>query len=199
MPGHAQATPAGYHCPMTNTLPLSRSLKSLLTGALLATLAGAAATAPALPAQSPAPATVVAAAAHRPAWTLTLAGEILRAGDESYGFGPAISIRRDFGPRWGVELGAALPAFGDKGGGGAIDLGATYTWFSGANEVGAMLGATGFLVGDQSELVGGGVGLVIAAHASHWVYPRLGITAGANLRTAIGAYPSGWAGFVVRF
>jgi hypothetical protein len=54
---------------------------------------------------------------------------------------------------------AALPAFGGDGGGGAIDLAATWAHFAGATELGASLGGTGFLVGDNSELIGGGIGI----------------------------------------
>lgn len=137
---------------------------------------------------------------RNPSWTLTTAAEVLRAGDRSWGYGPAIAIRHDFDPRWGAELKAALPAFGSSnGGGGAAELGATYTTFEGPTEFGAMLGLTAFLVGDSSELVGGGVGVVLAAHVTRWLTPGFGITAGANLRTAIGVYPAFYGGLAVRF
>ena len=137
---------------------------------------------------------------RHPTWTLTAALEVLRAGDRSWGYGPALSIRHDFGPRWGAELKAAAPAFGSQNGGGAaIELGATYTVFKGPTEFGAMLGVTGFLVGDNSELVGGGVGVVLAAHVTRWLTRGFGVTAGANLRTAIGVYPAFYGGLAVRF
>ena len=136
---------------------------------------------------------------RRPPWTLTGAVEVLHAGRTHWGFGPALSLRRDFGPRWGVELRAALPAFGQNGGGAAVDLAATYVEFRGMTEVGASLGGTAFLVGDNSELVGGGVGVYAAAHATTWVTHGFGLTAGASVRTAIGVYPAGYAGVTVRF
>ena len=137
---------------------------------------------------------------RNPAWTLTASAEVLRAGDRSWGYGPALAIRRDFGPRWGAEFKAALPAFGSQNAGGAaLEIGATYTAFHGPTELGAMLGVTAFLVGDNSEFVGGGVGVVLAAHVTHWLAPGLGLTAGANVRTAIGVYPAFYGGLAVRF
>lgn len=162
------------------------------TRALLATLAvlvTTAAVAPALPAQ----------ADIRPRWTLSGVTEVIRATRTSWGVGPSLGLRRDFGPRWGVELRAALPAFGRDAGGAAIDLAATWVHFDGATELGASLGGTGFLVGDNSELIGGGVGLYAAVHASRWLSRGFGLTAGASLRTAIGAYPGAYAGVAVRF
>jgi hypothetical protein len=137
---------------------------------------------------------------RHPSWTVTAAAEVLRAGDQSSGYGPALAIRHDFGPAWGAELKAAAPAFGSSNGGGAaLELGATYTTFRDRTEFGAMLGVTGFLVGDDSEFVGGGVGVVLAGHLTRWFTPGLGLTAGANLRTAIGVYPAAYAGLAVRF
>jgi len=100
--------------------------------------------------------------------------------------------------RWGLELRAALPAFGTAGA-AAIDLAATYTIIKRSTELGASLGATGFLVGHQSELTGGGVGLYVAAHATGWLTRGFGITGGANLRTAVGTFPGGYAGVALRF
>lgn len=157
--------------------------------AALAVLVTTSAMAPALRAQ----------AERRPRWTLTGAAEVLRASRTAWGVGPSLGLRRDFGPRWGVELRAALPAFGGDGGGGAIDLAATWAHFAGATELGASLGGTGFLVGDNSELVGGGIGVYAAVHATRWLTRGFGLTAGASLRTAIGAYPGGHAGLAVRF
>jgi hypothetical protein len=137
---------------------------------------------------------------RQPPWTLTGSLELLRVGPESWGAGPAIGIRRDFGPAWGMELRTALPAFGSTGGGGgAIDLAATYTRVKGVTELGAALGATGFLVGDDSELTDGGIGLYLAAHATRWLTRGFGLTVGANLRTAAGAYPGVYGGVAVRF
>jgi hypothetical protein len=126
--------------------------------------------------------------------------EVVHAGVESWGFGPALSLRRDFAgrDRWGVELRAALPAFG-TGGAAAIDLAATYTSITRGTEVGAALGGTGFLVGDQSELTGGGVGLYLAGHVTGWLSRGIGLTGGANLRTAVGTFPGGYAGVAFRF
>ena len=136
---------------------------------------------------------------RRPRWTLGGATEVLRVTRTAWGVGPSLGLRRDFGPSWGVELRAALPAFGRDAGGAAIDLAATWVHFEGAAELGASLGGTGFLVGDNSELIGGGVGVYAAVHATRWLSPGFGITAGASLRTALGAYPGAWAGVAVRF
>ena len=135
-----------------------------------------------------------------PRWTLSGLFEVVHAGADSWGFGPALGIRRDFGPRWGVERRAALPAFGaNDTGAGAIDLAATYTTVTRATELGASLGGTAFLVGDHSELTGGGVGLYLAGHATGWLSRGFGVTGGANLRTAVGTFPGGFAGVAFRF
>src|SRR3954470_9906366 len=131
-------------------------------------------------------------------WTLSAVLEVVRAGAEAWGRGPALALRHDFEKTWGVELRAALPAFG-TGGAAALDLAATYTTFREATEFGASLGATGFLAGDQSELTGGGVGLYIAAHATGWLFRGFGLTGGANLRTAVGTFPAAYAGMAFRF
>ena len=137
---------------------------------------------------------------RQPPWTLTGSLEMLHVGPESWGSGPAFGIRRDFGAMWGVELRTALPAFGSTGGGGAaIDLAATFTNIKGATEVGGALGATGLLVGDDSELTDVGIGLYLAAHVTSWLTHSLGLTVGANLRTARGAYPGVYGGMAVRF
>jgi hypothetical protein len=138
------------------------------------------------------------AALPRPLWTLTGLVEVLHAGADSWGVGPALGIRRDFKSSWGVELRAALPAFNGSGG-AAIDLAATYTSITRSTEFGASLGATGFLVGDQSELTGGGVGLYLAAHGTGWLTRRFGLTGGANLRTAVGTFPGAYGGLAVGF
>ena len=103
---------------------------------------------------------------RRPRWTLSGVTEVLRVTRTAWGVGPSLGLRRDFGPRWGVELRAALPAFGRNAGGAAIDLAATWVHFDGATELGASLGGTAFLVGDNSELIGGGVGVYASAHAA---------------------------------
>jgi hypothetical protein len=157
--------------------------------AALAVLVTAFAVAPALRAQDE----------RRPRWTLGGATEVLRVTRTTWGVGPSVALRRDFGSSWGVELRAALPAFGRDAGGAAIDLAATWVQFDGATELGASLGGTGFLVGDNSDLIGGGVGVYAAVHATRWLSPGFGITAGASLRTAVGAYPGAWAGVAVRF
>lgn len=167
--------------------------RSLLAAAFAGLLAGA----------------LVAPAAHaqlsdsvsrrQPSWTLTGSLETMHVNPE-WGSGPALAIRRDFGPRWGVELRTALPAFGSAGvGGGAIDLAVTYTSIKGPTEVGGALGPTGFLVGDHSELQGGGIGLYAGAHVTRWLAQGVGLTAGANLRMADGAFPGAHAGLAVRF
>jgi hypothetical protein len=134
----------------------------------------------------------------QPRWTLTTLLEVLRVDTDSWGLGPAVGIRRDFDSRWGVELRAALPAFNGSGG-AAFDLAATYTSIMRTTELGGSLGATGFLVGDQSELTGGGVGLYLAAHATGWLSRGFGLTGGANLRTAVGTFPGAFAGVALRF
>jgi hypothetical protein len=137
---------------------------------------------------------------RHPPWTLTGSLDMLLVGPESWGSGPALGIRHDFGPTWGVELRTALPAFGSTGGGGAaIDLAATYTNIKGAIELGGALGATGFVVGNESELTDGGIGLYLAAHATSWLTHAFGLTVGANLRAASGVYPGIYGGLAVRF
>jgi hypothetical protein len=172
-------------------MPTTRLLRSAAFAGLLAGLL----VAPTANAQRSGPVDL-----RQPPWTLTGSLEMLRVGPESWGSGPAFGIRRDFGPTWGVELRTALPAFGSTGGGGAaIDLAATYTSIKGATELGGALGATGFLVGDDSELTDGGIGLYLAAHATSWLTHAFGLTVGANLRTASGAYPGVYGGMAVRF
>jgi hypothetical protein len=122
---------------------------------------------------------------RRPSWTLTGSLEMLRVGPVSWGSGPAIGIRRDFGPTWGVELRTALPAFGSTGGGGAaIDLAATFTSVKGAAELGGALGATGLLVGGHSELTDVGLGLYLAAHGTSWLTPSSAAQGNSALRAA---------------
>jgi hypothetical protein len=164
-----------------------------LSPAVFAVLLASALVVPAAAAQDTGPAVL-----PQPRWTVTGWFEVLRADADSWGLGPALGIRRDFGPSWGVELRAALPAFNGSGG-AAIDLAATYARMTKATELGVSLGGTGFLVGDQSELTGGGVGLYLAAHATGWLTRRVGLTGGANLRTAVGTFPAAFAGIALRF
>src|SRR4051812_5537864 len=44
-------------------------------------------------------------------WTLSAVLEVVHAGAEAWGRGPALALRHDFDAAWGVELRAALPAF----------------------------------------------------------------------------------------
>ena len=78
-----------------------------------------------------------------------------------------------------MRLNLALPAFGSNAGGGAIDLGPSLVRVRGRSELGASAGLTALLVGDNSELTGGGVGGTLRASAS-------------------GAYPGASAGVVLR-
>ena len=51
---------------------------------------------------------------HRP-WTITADFTGLRIGGSSgWVYGPELGIRRDFGPRWGLELTASLPVLDPK-------------------------------------------------------------------------------------
>jgi hypothetical protein len=170
-------------------MPSSRPLRSAAVAVLLASVSVASAAS----AQDSA-----TAVPRQPRWTLTTLLEVLHAGADSWGFGPAVGIHRDLADRWGIELRAALPAFNGSGG-AALDLAATYTSLIATTEFGASLGGTGFLVGDQSELTGGGVGLYLAAHVTAWLTRGLGLTGGANLRTAVGTFPAAYAGAAFRF
>ncbi len=170
-------------------MPSNRSLRSAALAALLVS---------AIPVSVASAQDSAAPLLPQPRWTLSAWLEVVHAGAESWGLGPALGLRRDFGETWGVELRAALPAFG-TGGAAAIDLAATYTSIRGTTELGASLGATGFLVGDQSELTGGGVGLYAAAHATGWLSRGFGLTGGGNLRTAVGTFPGAYVGMALRF
>ena len=61
-------------------------------------------------------------------------------------------------------------------------------------------GATAFLVGDGGELTGGGIGPFVAGHATRWLSPGLGLTAGGTLRvgSAGGVFTSLSAGLSLR-
>ena len=142
---------------------------------------------------------------HRP-WTVTAAFTGLRTGGiGGWVYGPELGIRRDFGPRWGVELRASLPVLdtdqGTDDGAAALDLGPTLTFATDKGEFGLSAGATAFLVGDRGELVDGGIGGFVGGHATAWLTPSVGAVAGAKVRLSGGgsAYPSLSAGLAVRF
>ena len=142
---------------------------------------------------------------HRP-WTVTADFTGLRTGGVGgWAYGPELGIRRDFGPRWGVELRASLPVFNTNritgGGAAGLDLGPTLTFATDKGELGLSAGATAFLVGDQAEFVDGGIGGFVAGHATAWLSGNLGAVAGAMVRVSGrgGAYPSLSAGLAVRF
>ncbi len=135
-------------------------------------------------------------------WTVTAAFTGLWVGaTQGVAYGPELAIRRDFGPRWGVGLRASLPVLGTDQGAAAIDLGPTVTFAANRAEFGLSAGATGFLVGDQSEFIDGGVGAFVSGHGTAWLTPSLGATAGAEARILGGGavYPSLSVGLAVRF
>jgi hypothetical protein len=161
---------------------------------LAAVLAGS--QVPALAAQDP---------PRRP-WTLTAAFTGLRTGGlAGVVYGPELGIRRDFGPRWGVELSASLPVIDTEqyadDGAAALDLGPTLTFRTERAEFGLSAGATAFLVGDRGELVDGGIGGFVGGHATAWLGKTVGAVAGAKVRVSGGgdAYPSLSVGLAVRF
>lgn len=139
-------------------------------------------------------------------WTLTAAFTGLRISDESgVVYGPELSLRRDFGPRWGVELRASLPVldaaqYSDDGA-AALDLGPTLTFATAKAEFGLAAGATAFLVGDRGELADGGIGAFASGHATAWLSKRVGAVAGATVRVsgAGNAYPGLSVGLALRF
>ena len=142
---------------------------------------------------------------HRP-WTITADFTGLRIGGGSgWVYGPELGIRRDFGPRWGLELTASLPIldaeqYGDNGA-AALDLGPTLTVANDKGELGFSAGATAFLVGDASELVDGGIGGFFGGHGTAWLAPSLGAVVAAKVRVSGegNAYPSLSLGLAVRF
>jgi hypothetical protein len=142
---------------------------------------------------------------HRP-WTVTAAFTGLRTGGVGgWVYGPELGIRRDFGPRWGVELSASLPVLDTEqytdDGAGALDFGPTLTFATDKREFGLSAGATAFLVGDRGELVDGGIGGFVGGHATAWLTPSIGAVVGAKVRVSGGGstYPSLSAGVAVRF
>ena len=139
-------------------------------------------------------------------WTITADFTGLRTGGVGgWAYGPELGIRRDFGPRWGVELRASLPVLdtdqGSDDGAAALDLGPTLTFATDKGELGLSAGATAFLVGDRGELVDGGIGGFVAGHATAWLSGNVGAVAGAKVRVSGGgaAYPSLSAGLAIRF
>jgi hypothetical protein len=150
-----------------------------------------------------------AAAQSSGAWVISPGLSILSVSsdDGDWGYGPSLAIRRDFGVtpgvarRWGVELTAALPAYGPNNAGGvAADLGPTLTWARPGHELGLAAGLSALLVGDDSELVGGGIGGFASGHATAWLDNALGLFAEVRVRAAGvgGAYLSGSGGISIR-
>jgi len=138
------------------------------------------------------------AARPQPLWTLTALLDVLHAGADSWGAGRRSASAAISGPGGVSSSGrpcrhstaaAAPPSISRR----------PNTSITASTEFGASLGATGFLVGDQSELTGGGVGLYLATHATGWLTRGFGLTAGANLRTAVGTFPGAYAGVALRF
>ena len=153
------------------------------------------------------PAVAVAQAAPARPWTITATFTGLRTGGSSgVVYGPELAIRRDFGPRWGVQLRASLPVldtqqYGDDGA-VALDLGPTLTFVATEKaEFGLSAGATAFLVGDRGELVDAGIGIFAGGHATTWLSKAIGVVVGADVRVSGGGdtYPSLSAGLAVRF
>ena len=143
-------------------------------------------------------------------WTVTAAFTGLRTGGGSgWLYGPELGVRRDFrrdaGPRWGVELRAALPAIdtdqGTDDGAGFLDLGPTLRFASDKGEFVLSAGATAFLVGDRGELADGGIGGFFGGQGTAWLTKHLGAVAGARARLSGGGsvYPSLSAGLALRF
>lgn len=142
---------------------------------------------------------------HRP-WTITADFTGLSIGGSSgWVYGPELGVRRDFGPRWGLELTASLPVLDTEqyadNGAGALDLGPTLTLANNKGELGFSAGATAFLVGDASELVDGGIGGFFGGHGTAWLTSSLGAVVAAKVRVSGegNAYPSLSLGLAVRF
>ncbi|MEP6688750.1 MAG: hypothetical protein ABJC36_10410 [Gemmatimonadales bacterium] len=146
--------------------------------------------------------TLVAQEAPSRPWTLTAAFTGLRTGGTGgVVYGPELGIRRDFGPRWGVELRASLPFLPTNDGAAALDLGPTLTFTRERSEFGLTAGATAFLVGDRGELADAGIGGFVDGHATAWLSKNVGAVVRANVRVSGGgnAYPGLSAGLAVRF
>lgn len=142
---------------------------------------------------------------HRP-WTVTAVFTGLRTeGGSGWLYGPELGIRRDIGPRWGVELRASLPALdtdeGTDDGAGFLDLGPTLRFASDKGEFVLSAGATAFLVADRGELSDGGIGGFFGGQGTLWLSKHLGAVAGARARLSGGGsvYPSMSAGLALRF
>jgi hypothetical protein len=138
-------------------------------------------------------------------WTVTAAFTGLRTGgDGGWLYGPELGIRRDIGPRWGVELRASLPlvdADGTDDDAGFLDLGPTLRFASDQGEFVFSAGATAFLVGGRGEFVDGGIGGFFGGQGTVWLSKHVGAVAGARARLSGGGtvYPSLSAGLAVRF
>jgi hypothetical protein len=138
-------------------------------------------------------------------WTVTAAFTGLKSGGASgWQYGPELGIRRDIGPRWGVELRASLPvvdADGTDNDAGFLDLGPTLRFASDKGEFVLSAGATAFLVGDRGEFVDGGIGGFFGGQGTAWLGKHLGAVVGARARLSGGGsvYPSLSAGLAVRF
>lgn len=114
--------------------------------------------------------------------------------------GPDLAVRRHLGQRWGLSLRAALPLTESKGA-ALLDLGPTISIRWPRSEIGLRFGATAFLVGEQSELTGGGLGGYLGLQATIWLSPRVGLIGTATGRvgqTGPGYFDTG-AGLAIRF
>ena len=135
-------------------------------------------------------------------WTVTVAFTGLRTDGAS---GWLYGIRRDIGPRWGVELRASLPALdtdaGTDDGAAFLDLGPTLRLASDKGEFVLSAGATAFLVADRGELSDGGIGGFFGGQGTLWLSKHLGAVAGARARLSGGGsvYPSMGVGLALRF
>ena len=172
-------------------MPATRLLRFAAFAGLLATVL----VTPTANAQGPG-----AVALRRPVWTLTGSFEALRIGPESWGSGPALAsaVTSD---RGGVSS-SGLPCRRSALVVTAVArlISQPHSPASGSRRIGGgALGATGFLVGDASELTDGGIGVYLAAHVTRWLTHALGLSVGANLRTASGVYPGIHGGVAVRF
>jgi hypothetical protein len=98
-----------------------------------------------------------------------------------------------------LNLRVSLPVIGTDAGGAAVDLGPTLTVTGRQVELGASVGGTMFLVGDDSELIAGGIGLYVAGHLTIWLGRNVGLTGGGNARFANGAaFPGLSGGIAIR-
>ncbi|MEO8227242.1 MAG: hypothetical protein ABI637_07400 [Gemmatimonadota bacterium] len=153
------------------------------------------AAAPAAHAQSPS----ASIGRPEPKFSITAAITSVQVGNQNqWGFGPELGFRRDFG-KWGARLNLAVPAFGSNAGGAAIDLGPSLVSVRGKTEFGASVGLSALLIGDNSELTDGGLGVYASGHAMFILSRRFGVMAGVTLRsTGSNVYPSVSGGLVLR-